>query len=73
MTVYFANPYSSWERGTNENTNGRLRRFFPKGTDFNQIETKQLQKVQDIMNNTPRKILLAKTPNECVNQQLNAA
>ena len=73
MTVYFANPYSSWERGTNENTNGRLRRFFPKGTDFNQIENKQLQKVQDIMNNTPRKILHAKTPNECVYQQLNAA
>ncbi len=64
MPVYFAHPYSSWERGTNENTNGLIRRFFPKGTDFKKVTEKQLKIVQEKLNNRPRKVLGYKTPNE---------
>lgn len=64
MQVYFAHPYSSWERGTNENTNGLIRRYFPKGTDFNKVTEDQLKIVQDKLNNRPRKILGYKTPSE---------
>ncbi|MEI6865421.1 IS30 family transposase, partial [Flavicella sp.] len=61
---YFAHPYSSWERGTNENTNGLIRRFFPKGTDFNEITEIQLKTAQDKLNNRPRKVLNYKIPEE---------
>ncbi len=64
MAVYFAHPYASWERGTNENTNGLIRRYFPKGTDFNKITENQLKAVQEKLNNRPRKILNYKTPME---------
>ena len=64
MNIYFAHPYSSWERGTNENTNGLIRRFFPKKTDFRNISEKQLKTVQNILNNRPRKVLGYRTPNE---------
>lgn len=64
VQVYFAHPYSSWERGTNENTNGLIRRYFPKGTDFNKVTEEQLKNVQDKLNNRPRKVLGFKTPNE---------
>lgn len=70
MDIYFANPYSSWERGTNENTNGLIRRFFPKGTDFTKITLKQLKQAQLSLNNRPRKILGYKTPNEIMNQEI---
>lgn len=61
---YFAHPYSSWERGTNENTNGLLRRFFPKGTDFDKVAQEEIDAVVDKLNNRPRKCLGFKTPNE---------
>jgi transposase, IS30 family len=64
MIFYFAHPYSSWERGTNENTNGLIRRNFPKGTNFNDITEAQLKTVQEKLNNRPRKVLKFKTPNE---------
>jgi IS30 family transposase len=64
IQVYFAHPYSSWERGTNENTNGLIRRYFPKGTDFNNVTESQLKIVQEKLNNRPRKVLGFKTPNE---------
>ena len=64
MQVYFAHPYSSWERGTNENTNGLIRRFFPKGTDFRLVDERQLQEVQNKLNSRPRKVLGYKTPAE---------
>jgi IS30 family transposase len=66
MIVYFAHPYSSWERGTNENTNGLIRRFFPKKTDFNKITKEQLKIAQDKLNNRPRKVLNYKTPTEAM-------
>lgn len=71
MDIYFANPYSSWERGTNENTNGLIRRFFPKGTDFNKITNEQLKQAQFKLNNRPRKVLGYKTPNEVMQQEIN--
>lgn len=64
MTVYFANPRSPWERGTNENTNGLLRDFFPKGYNFRHITPRQLANVQQMLNNRPRKCLNYLTPAE---------
>lgn len=55
--MYFAHPYSSWERGSNENANGIIRRFFPKGTDFGRVSIAEIQAVQDWMNDYPRRIL----------------
>ena len=57
MRVYFAHPHSPWGRGTNENTNGLLRQFFPKGTRFNQLSRKQIKQVQTMLNDRPRKII----------------
>ncbi len=64
FTVYFANPYHSWERGTNENTNGLIRTYFPKGTDFNTVTEQELEKVQKQINMRPRKRLGYRTPFE---------
>ena len=64
MDVYFAHPYSSWERGTNENTNGLIRRFYPKGADFNKLASKELESMQNWLNNRPRKVLGYYTPSE---------
>lgn len=64
IRVYFAHPHSPWERGTNENTNALVRDFFPKGTDFSKITTKQLNRVQDLLNDRPRKVLNWRTPRE---------
>lgn len=55
--MYFAHPYSSWERGSNENANGIIRRFFPKGTDFSKLSIAEIQNVEDWMNDYPRRIL----------------
>ena len=62
--VYFAHPYSAWERGTNENQNRMIRRFVPKGTDISKVSDKDVKKIEEWMNNYPRKILGYKTPNE---------
>jgi len=64
ITVYFAHPHAPWERGTSENTNMLVRDFFPKGTDFSKITDAQLQKIQDMLNDRPRKVLNFYTPNE---------
>lgn len=62
--VYFADPYSPWQRGLNENTNGLLRRYFPKGCNFHTISDKLIRKVVDELNNRPRKCLNYRTPYE---------
>ncbi len=64
MPVYFCNPYHSWEKGTVENTIGRLRRFIPKGESVDQVTPRQLFLIQETMNDTPRKVLGFLTPNE---------
>ena len=62
--IYYCHSYAAWEKGTNENHNRMIRRFFPKGTDFTRITKKQIQQVQDWMNHYPRKILDWHTPSE---------
>lgn len=64
MTMYFAHPYHSWERGTNENTNRLVRQFFPKGTYFSEIEEWELAWAVDLINHRPRKRLGYRTPHE---------
>jgi IS30 family transposase len=64
--IYFAHPYSSWERGTNENQNRMIRRFVPKGTDISKLSDKDIKRIEEWMNNYPRRILGYKTPNELV-------
>lgn len=61
---YFAHPFASWERGLNENTNGLIRQYFPKGSDFTAITDKDIQHAMDKLNNRPRKCLGMKTPNQ---------
>jgi len=61
---YFAHPYHSWERGTNENTNGLIRQYFPKGKDLSEISDAEIKAVMDKINNRPRKCLGYKTPNQ---------
>jgi len=62
VTLYFAHPYSSFERGTNENHNGIIRRFIPKGSDISRYTKDTVRKIQDWMNSYPRKILKGLTP-----------
>jgi len=61
---FFADPYSSWQRGTNENTNGLVRQYFPKKPDFTTLSDSDIQFVNDRLNNRPSKVLAFRTPNE---------
>jgi IS30 family transposase len=61
---YFAHPYASWERGLNENTNGLIRQYFPKGRDFTMITQKEINRAMNRMNNRLRKCFGIKTPNQ---------
>ena len=61
---YFAHPYSSWERGLNENTNGLIRQYLKKGSDFSHITENELGFIMDRLNNRPRKLLGFATPME---------
>ena len=64
IDCFFANPYASWERGTNENLNGLVRWYLPKGTDFRKISKTQIARIESAINNRPRKCLGYKTPLE---------
>ena len=70
--IYYAHPYSSWERGSNENANRIIRRFIPKGSDISKFTHKQIQKIEEWINNYPRKILNFKTAEEMFVQELVA-
>ena len=61
---FFADAYASWQRGTNENTNGLIREYLPKGCDFRQVSDDEIQAIEDKLNNRPRKRLGFKTPNQ---------
>lgn len=71
MPVYFCDPSSPWQRGTNENTNGLLRQYFPKGTDFNKVSDEELKRVQDQLNRRPRKVLNWESPHEAFSKLMN--
>jgi IS30 family transposase len=71
MKTYFADPYSSWQRGGNENANMWIRYYFPKGTDFSKISEEELKDVEWELNNRPRKRLKFKTPMEVFTEHLN--
>lgn len=73
IKVYFYDPHSPWQRGTNENTNRLVRDFWPKGTDFEKITAKEIAFVQQSLNERPRQTLNWETPLENFNQLILTA
>ena len=71
IEYYFAHPYHSWERGANENLNGLVRQYFPKGTSFENVTNQRVEQVVNILNNRPRERLNFYTPNEVMNMIIN--
>ncbi len=69
--IYFATPYHAWERGLNENINGLIRDFFPKGTDFSMLTSAEVRTVERLLNNRPRKSLGFRSPQEVFSASLN--
>lgn len=73
MKSYFCAPYHSWEKGTVENTNGLIRRYLPKGTDFGTIKKSEIHQIENALNKRPRKCLRYKTPLEVLERQVALA
>ncbi len=73
FSIYFADPYSAWQRGSNENTNGLIRQYFPKGTNFKDITNKDLALVVKKINHRPRKCLNYQTPHEAFYSAIRGA
>jgi len=70
IDLWFADPHAPWQRGSNENTNGLLRQFMPKGADLSKASQEYLNNVVDLMNARPRQTLGWKTPNEAVEEEI---
>jgi IS30 family transposase len=68
---YFADPYSSWQRGSNENLNGLIRQYILKSRPLSSVSDKELARIESLLNNRPRKRLGFKTPLEVFNQSMN--
>ena len=73
LAIYFCDPHSPWQRGTNENTNGLLRQYFPKGTDISRDSENELDAVAATRNSRPRKTLGWKTPANALKELLSLA
>jgi len=73
LAVFFADPYAAWQRGTNENTNGLLRQYFPKGTNFTSVSDEDLETATRLLNHRPRKCLDYQTPHEVFMQARRGA
>lgn len=71
MKFYFAKTYASWQRGTNENRNGLVRFYLPKETDLDRLTSKQIKRVENLINNRPVKLLGYQTPNEAFRNEMN--